>query len=424
VENVKGIVCFLSAFAVLSAIVLLCFLPTIQAKVNVSVTVNPGDSIQQAINNASDGGNITISSGTYYESRIIVNKTLTLLGSDAQTTVIDDDGTTLPIFDVRADGVKIRNLTLQNTGDSGGIGVDITNFTNVEISDCIIKQCYEGISLTNSYSCTVARNIIKDNYFNGIYLHANSSDNYILGNTIQNNTDGVNVESSIDKHNMFRSNNFLYNTFHTQGFGRTANYWNGTYPCNGNFWSDYSGVDLCHGPYQNISGSDGIGDTNHTIVSDAADFYPLMTPVHYFYSGIWFQQEYYVAIGATSNVSDFNFYTDETEPFINFTLTDSNTNSCRVAIPEQMLFVSPPANWTVEVNQTTLSNVLILEDTDTTYFYLNFTQASSVTIKTAGTGAIPEFPKPVMPTLLFVITISVFLDKRKKKSYSARCEET
>jgi hypothetical protein len=56
----------------------------------------------------------------------------------------------------------------------------------------------------------------------------------------------------------------------------SVNAWDDGYPSGGNYWSDYTGVDLRKGPYQNETGSDGIGDTPYSIDSDNADRYPLM----------------------------------------------------------------------------------------------------------------------------------------------------
>jgi hypothetical protein len=56
------------------------------------------------------------------------------------------------------------------------------------------------------------------------------------------------------------------------------NTWNDVYPLGGNFWSDYTGVDLYSGPYQNETGSDGLGDTPYIINADNVDNYPLMNP--------------------------------------------------------------------------------------------------------------------------------------------------
>jgi len=56
------------------------------------------------------------------------------------------------------------------------------------------------------------------------------------------------------------------------------NFWDDGYPSGGNYWSDYKGTDLYSGPYQNETGSDGIGDTPYVIYGDNVDHYPLMNP--------------------------------------------------------------------------------------------------------------------------------------------------
>jgi hypothetical protein len=50
------------------------------------------------------------------------------------------------------------------------------------------------------------------------------------------------------------------------------------YPSGGNYWSDYNGKDVYSGPCQNVTGSDGIGDTPYVIDGDNRDNYPIMKP--------------------------------------------------------------------------------------------------------------------------------------------------
>jgi len=45
-------------------------------------------SIQEAINNADHGDTIFVSSGTYYEN-VVVNKTVSLIGEDVSSTIIN-----------------------------------------------------------------------------------------------------------------------------------------------------------------------------------------------------------------------------------------------------------------------------------------------------------------------------------------------
>ena len=54
--------------------------------------------------------------------------------------------------------------------------------------------------------------------------------------------------------------------------------WTNGYPSGGNYWSDYNGTDSYRGPYQNVTGSDGIGDTPYAINATDIDNYPLMNP--------------------------------------------------------------------------------------------------------------------------------------------------
>jgi hypothetical protein len=56
------------------------------------------------------------------------------------------------------------------------------------------------------------------------------------------------------------------------------NAWDDGYPSGGNFWSNYSGVDVKSGPGQDLPGSDGLGDTPHSICADNIDRFPLMNP--------------------------------------------------------------------------------------------------------------------------------------------------
>ena len=56
--------------------------------------------------------------------------------------------------------------------------------------------------------------------------------------------------------------------------GSATEVWDNSYPDGGNFWSDYNGTDVYKGPYQNETGSDGIGDTPYVIDANNTDRYP------------------------------------------------------------------------------------------------------------------------------------------------------
>jgi nitrous oxidase accessory protein NosD len=78
-------------------------------------------------------------------------------------------------------------------------------------------------------------------------------------------------------HNTIRHNNFVNNNVQVYVQSSYNNIWNDGYPSGGNYWSDYGGVDLYGGLYQNEVGSDGVGDTPYAIDANNMDRWPLMT---------------------------------------------------------------------------------------------------------------------------------------------------
>jgi len=101
-----------------------------------------------------------------------------------------------------------------------------------------------------------------------------SSDILVDANNIQSNAQGLILNNTANVQ-VFH-NNFLDNKLQAQDTNSTQNVWDNGYPSGGNFWSDYTGVDNCSGPQQNICPSpDGIGDTPYTF-NNNQDNYPLM----------------------------------------------------------------------------------------------------------------------------------------------------
>jgi parallel beta-helix repeat protein len=246
-------------------------------------------------------------------------------------TFIDNiyDSITVERSNIVIDG---KGCVLQGTGisDPNYIGLSLPDVNNVTLKTLRIKGFYTGVYLSNATYTTIIGNSIIDNRKAGIQLF-----NYASGNTIKDNniTDnavdiweawgitlrlycnnniitnnniinngwvgsgiylyyecscniftenyvanhgyaGVNLDRSSG--NIFYHNNFIDNEYQVVGYMST-NTWDDGYPSGGNYWSDYIGVDLNSGPYQNETGSDGIGDTPYSIAGDQ-DHYPLMRP--------------------------------------------------------------------------------------------------------------------------------------------------
>lgn len=145
------------------------------------------------------------------------------------------------------------NLTMQNVSlFNNNYGIVLFKSSNNNITGCDIETGYYGILLQDSHNNSITRSRIINNQY-GIKL-VRSSDNQIY------------------------YNNFLNNVKQADTDAESTNAWDDGYPNGGNYWSDYTGVDLNSGPYQNTTGSDGIGDTPYTINTGNNDNYPLMKP--------------------------------------------------------------------------------------------------------------------------------------------------
>ena len=282
--------------------------------------------IQDAVDNASDGDTVFVydDSSPYYEN-VFVNKSLTLKGEDKNTTIVDGVGDVG--FNITINNTIINDFMIKNCTFGIGLLYNIFEVSNITISNNTIYDCGHGVLLVNSTKTYILSNTIFDNFGSSIFIQkCNNSDvlnnifynnlqngitikrssncsiysndiysNLDLGisiidssqynsfsrNNINNNSDkGVYVDES-SSNNSFCHNNFINNTKNACDCG--DNLW-GRYPPGGNYWSDYNGKDNYYGYDQDITGSDGIGDTPYNISQQKLsneinrDKYPLMYP--------------------------------------------------------------------------------------------------------------------------------------------------
>ena len=261
--------------------------------------------IQEAINSANDGDIVFVYAGTYNGS-ITIDKSLSLIGEDKNTTIIDSH-TFGDVLTVTKDWVNISDFTIQNgqktdwieggyayinsgirilsghvTVDQNVIvnntyGIYIENGENNQIISNHIFDNGKGIRISG-FNNTIANNNITNNNQNyttnitlmgennfGIYLVA-ANDNNITGNTISNHLGKGIKLSLLSLNNTIYKNNFIDNA--VNAFDDSNNSWdNGKF---GNYWSDYTGKD---------KNEDKIGDTPYLIPGgDNKDNHPLMEP--------------------------------------------------------------------------------------------------------------------------------------------------
>ena len=212
-------------------------------------------SIQEAIdaNETLNGHMIGVEAGTYYE-HVMVNKPLTFIGEERETTIIDGNSTG-NVIEITANSVNVRGFTIQKSGTSHqscgfyiselstgntiscnlitnnfhGIlpngssnniisgnkitnndqGIYLSESSNNNITSNHITNNVEGVYLVNSSSNTVSGNNITNNG-DGVYLYS-SSNNTVSRNDITNNDDGVILDNSLN--NNISSNRVTNNTF-------------------------------------------------------------------------------------------------------------------------------------------------------------------------------------------------------------------
>jgi parallel beta-helix repeat protein len=206
---------------------------------------------------------------------------------DPSTAPIRRDGNvytfTGNIYDeivVERDNIVVdgASYTLQGTGS--GTGIYLFRMSNVAIQNMQIRLFENGIYLDGSSGNNIYGNTITNND-RGIYLRGSRANkirgNNIYGNTITNNDRGIHLYRGLE--NSFYHNSFIDNTEQVYLQDTDENFWDDGYLSGGNYWSDYTGVDNFSGPYQNETGSDGIGDTEYLIDSMNRDRYPFMFDV-------------------------------------------------------------------------------------------------------------------------------------------------
>jgi len=171
---------------------------------------------------------------------------------------------------------RIENVTISRTS----YAIDFSYSPNNTLINSVISNRM-GIRLRDSSGNAIINNSISNTWHAVSFFY--SSNNTITNNYINNNGYGIWLYDSSD--NKIYHNNFVENTQHIYDssiecpeYPLSINIWDDGYPSGGNYWSDYAGADLCNGPYQNETGSDGIGDSPYVIDADNRDNYPLMSP--------------------------------------------------------------------------------------------------------------------------------------------------
>jgi parallel beta-helix repeat protein len=403
-------------------------------------------SIQQAIDNATEHSTILISTG-FYTEHLKINKSITLVGENRHTTIIDgsNSGTILHIM---ADNVSISELTAERPGCTceGSYGTLIEdNHSNINLTDNEMITDSVGINATSAHDIIIANNNFSQDYVSSMSI-SNSSNILIISNNmtgfmqgveiwdsenitfsnniLQNSSEGVfliNTSRSTLYGNQFlldsfgislhhSNNNLIYNNNFNQARLQdvssqgSTNLWdNGA---QGNFWENYTGAD---------ANADGLGDTPYVIDANNTDNHPLMG---IFASYKTNHQE--VDFISNSSITSLSFST-VSNPLGTLAFTVAGPNGtrgfCRLCIPKAL--INGP--YTVTFDGQTITEpqfrTLPASNENCTYIYINYAH-SQHTIEIAGSTTIPEFPSFTFLTFfMLAILLATIVSGRKARAF-------
>ena len=271
--------------------------------------------IQDAIDASVENSIIFVENGTYHET-LMIDKSLTIVGSSQDNTTIAYDGNKInavDIISINADNCTIKCFKIINANSSTDIKGITINSNNNTVSNISISKTTEGICIevesinnnifqnnitNNGYGIRIkyaafhnyiSNNIITANTFHGIFSQTGSRENSISWNNISLNRYGIGLKGStnnkifgntvINNQQGFylccgaNGNDVFYNEFIDNS---EWNAWDETQDSAwnnetiGNYWDDHNGID---------TDDDGISETYYSIPGgNSRDNYPLMNP--------------------------------------------------------------------------------------------------------------------------------------------------
>jgi parallel beta-helix repeat protein len=170
------------------------------------------------------------------------------------------------------------NSIRKNIIDECGCAIEIGNGSSYNnLSENIVNNNTFGIYLwiNTTINNSISKNVITNTTCDGLRIEG-ATNNNIFENWFENNDVGISIYAvnSTAKNKIYH-NNFINNTEHF--IDESNQSWDNGYPSGGNYWDDYDGSDEFSGCNQNITGSDGLGDSPYFELDNITiDSYPLL----------------------------------------------------------------------------------------------------------------------------------------------------
>ena len=313
---------------------------------------------------------------------------------------------------INCTNITVENLNLTHNGQGA-----LFAYTNdCKIINSRLSHNFYAILLAESSNCVIQRNNLSNNGYCAIYFE-NSDNCIVTENDVRQNYCIFGMRHGSTNNKLFH-NNFVNNPW-IGAFDRSCqNAWDDG--VEGNYWSDYNGSDSFFGPYQNMSGSDGIGDTPYIIDENNQDNYPLMGMFSDF--TVWEDIPYHITTICNSTICNFgwayllNITTgtwEEKELWFSALGPEYTGGFCRIMIPRA--FMAGPYTVYVygeEVNATELP----ISNVTHAFLYFTYTHPAHIAI-------VPEFPSfLILPLFMIATLLAVIVYKRKHQTRNKKRE--
>lgn len=276
-------------------------------------SIDPSDAPVETLDN------VTYSLTENTESMIVVQRNNVIIDGNSHTVQGSGSGEGVSLFGVS--NVTVKNLNIRGFG--GGVYLFWAS-RNVITGNNVTSNSLLGLRLYYSSGNSIFGNDILANKDEGMRLEYSSNNNSIVGNNVAlNGYLGVYVDSSFG--NLVHHNN-LANTANQVRVGgpshSSVNIWDDGFE--GNYWSDYAGVDL---------NFDGIGDDPYIIDVDNTDHYPLLGSSSRFraQSGETFE------IFSNSTVKSLNYLVPDRTLIFEVEGEQGTFGFCNLAVPHNLI---------------------------------------------------------------------------------------